>query len=638
MMRKLPLILTPVLLVAFSCAKEDNGAIAGDSSASSAEIIDFGGDGIDDSSIILYVDGSLDTAALRACGITGVRPVFTSTPGKEDLERKFNLDKWFEASLEEGADPRAVAGAVSVVPEIKRIQLNYIMEPASDGKVYPYEGPVAAPATKGPNTPIFNDPSLGDQWHYINSGSKSYAKDAYAGADINVKDVWTNLTTGDNSIIVAVVDQGVKYTHPDLAANMWTGPNGEHGYNFVDNGAIVWDGGEDSSHGTHCAGTIAAVNNNGIGVSGVAGGSGKGDGVRIMSCQIFNEKRGGSSTIVSKAIKYAADNGASIISCSFGYPGGTYRSDKAYRDGNGGANALEAAAIQYFEATRNNAVLDGGIAIFASGNDGDPYATYPGALNDIISVSSFGPDYLPAYYTNYGPGCNIVAPGGEAYHVNTAGNSLLRGMVLSTVPSENEDGADYGYMQGTSMACPHVSGIAALALSYAKKIGKTFTVREFKEMLVTSANDFDTRLQGTKDLYNRTPIELSKYRHMMGTGSIDTWKLMMKIEGVPCLIAETGSNQWLDISSYFGTSSVNLTYLDVEIVRGAESVAFAEEPYVQYGRLFVHPTKIGSCKIKITAVGGGIAVGGDDAIGGMEVSQVVSVISRSDNNKNGGWL
>jgi len=163
-------------------------------------------------------------------------------------------------------------------------------------------------------------------------------------------------------------------------------------------------------------------------------------------------------------------------------------------------------------------------------------------------------------------------------------------------------------------------------------------VREFKEMLVTSANDFDTRLQGTKDLYNMTPIELSKYRHMMGTGSIDTWKLMMKIEGVPSLIAKTGSNQWLDISPYFGTSSVNLTYLDVEVISGAESVAFAEDPYVQYGRLFVHPTKIGSCKIRITAVGGGTAVGGDDAIGGMEVSQVISVISRSDNNKNGGWL
>ena len=127
-------------------------------------------------------------------------------------------------------------------------------------------------------------------------------------------------------------------------------------------------------------------------------------------------------------------------------------------------------ALKYFEASKNNPVLDGGVAIFAAGNDATNYSAYPGALSDVISVSSFGPDYLPAYYTNYGPGCNIAAPGGEAY-LNPW--TSFKGMVLSTLPSELNDGSDYGYMQGTSMACPHVSGIAALGLSYAKKLGKT---------------------------------------------------------------------------------------------------------------------------------------------------------------------
>ena len=302
-------------------------------------------------------------------------------------------------------------------------------------------------------------------------------------------------------------------------------------------------------------------------------------------------------------------------------------------------DGAEAAAVRYFEANKNNDVLDGNIAVYSSGNDGDPYAGYPGALNDIICVSAFGPDYLPTFYTNYGPGCNIVAPGGEAYLPPW---TSYKGMILSTVPLKVAP-SGYGYKQGTSMACPHVSGIAALGIAYSQKIGKKFNIRDFKNMLVSSANDFDSRLNGTKTYVQMQgspgSLNLGKYMKKMGTGSIDAWIFMMKIEGVPCLTAEMGKNGWVDVSEYFGTSSKNLTYLSVEVSdKDREALGLAADPYMEYGRLYIHPTKMGSGKVTIKAVGGGTVVGGDDVVGGMEITQEVSIISRPFKVNNGGWL
>ena len=601
-------------------------------------------------------DGAL-LDSICAMGAVSIEPVFSSVPGKEELERRFGLDRWYTVRLAGDASVETIAGKCSSISNVEAVEYDMCYAKASDCIVHPYfPDSQKASLSAVSSDRIFNDPSLPSQWHYINTGDASVAKSVYKGADINVKDVWRSLTAGDNSIIVAVVDEGVKYSHPDLAANMWTNAketedgkdddgNGYvddiHGYNFVSNGPLSWTDADDSGHGTHCAGTIAAVNGNGQGVCGVAGGSGKGDGVKIMSCQIFVGKRGGTSSIVSRAIKYAADNGASVISCSFGYNAGTFRSDAEYRAGNGGANAMEADAIHYFEATKNNDVLDGGVAIFAAGNEAQPYAAYPGAMSDIISVSAFGPDFLPAYYTNYGPGCNITAPGGEAY---LAPWTSYAAEVLSTLPSEtNDDGADYGYMQGTSMACPHVSGIVALGLSYAKKLGKTFSVSEFKNLLLSSTNDFETRLSSATKDYAKTPSigpgSMGAYRKMMGTGAVDAWKFMMNIEGTPCLTAETGRKQWLDLSSYFGSSSINLEYGDIEYSDAdGKAIGLAEKPYIKYGRLYIHPTKCGSIRMKINAIGGGTALGGDDAIGGMAFSRTVSVIVRSHKSENGGWL
>ena len=592
-------------------------------------------------------------ATILATDIEGLEKLFPSVPGKEELEKECGLDRWYVVKLGEMSDIDAVAHSIASEKFVTAVEFDAYMELASDGIVYPYEGPTVA--TKAGMSDLgFNDPLLSEQWNYLNLGDMSVATTAYAGGDINIKDTWRELTCGDPSIIVAVIDEGVEYSHPDLAPNMWVneaernGVSGKdddgngyvddvYGYNFADNTAeINFDRTDyDTGHGTHCAGVIGAVNNNGIGISGVAGGSGKGDGVKIMGCQIFSGPVAAPTQVTAKAIKYAADNGASIISCSFGQPGANYKGDDNFIN----LNEAQMDAIRYFEKTKNNDVLDGGVVIFASGNAGDPYASYPGAINDIICVSAFGPDYLPTYYTNYGPGCNIVAPGGEAYLPPW---TSYKGMILSTVPKK-ADMSGYGYMQGTSMACPHVSGIAALGLAYAKKLGKKFTLKEFNTMLVSSANDFDSRLNGTKEYYKMQgspgSINLGKFMKQMGTGSIDTWIFMMKIEGVPCLTAEVGKNGWVDVSEYFGTSSKNLTYISVDVSdKDRESLGLAADPYMEYGRLYIHPTKIGAGKVTIKAVGGGTVVGGGDVVGGMEITQEVSIISRPFKVNNGGWL
>lgn len=653
MIRKLTsYILVPGLVAFSACSRQDLSETLPEASSDYPSKIVNTPECSDPSSLLLSFDNAPEQAlmeSLAGCGVVKLERLFDSVPGNESEENRFNLDKWYVATLSSGSRTQDAAKSLAAIPAVKYVEYNIRFTKASDGIVYPYD-PELGPMTRAAGSSlIFNDPSLGEQWNYMNGGKKTVSQTCYAGADINVNDVWSTLTAGDNSVIVAVVDEGVKYDHPDLAANMWTDASGKHGYNFVDaGGEITWnkavyddDGnliGGDSGHGTHCAGTIAAVNNNGLGVCGVAGGSGKGDGVKIMSCQIFSGGRGGTASIVGRAIKYAADNGASVISCSFGYKGGAYLSDGAYKAKAG----AEYDALRYFESKKNNKAIGGGIVIFASGNDGLPYATYPGALADVISVSAFGPDYLPAYYTNYGPGCNVTAPGGEAYHKTASGSVTQKSMILSTVPSELY-GSDYGYMQGTSMACPHVAGVVALGISYALELGKEFNLSDFKQMIVTSTNDFETRLSsvGKKTLADNagTTLDLYKYRNQMGEGSIDAWELMMKIEGIPSIVVKNGESQYVDVSSYFGTASVNLTYLSVEVLgNGKESMGLAEDPYMKYGKLYIHPTKTGACKVRITAVGGGTELGGDDKIGGMKVSQDISIVSRGFKTSNGGWL
>lgn len=656
---KLSILLPAGMVLLVSCLREAAN-MTPDSREGMSKVVSLSDDC--DRSVILVKFNSAPSETLleeMASGsVRSIRPLFKSSAGKKELEKEFGLDRWFELSLDDGSDFDRTLIETASLPEVAVVEPCSRAYRASDCVRHPYF-PDAPTLTKSPAAPVtypFNDPSLPVQWNYINSGDTNFAAMACSDADINIEDVWNTLSCGDPSIIVAVIDDGVKYTHPDLRANMWVNEaelNGQdgvdddgngfvddiYGYNFCsDSGNVNWDSKYDVGHGTHCAGTIAAVNNNGTGVCGIAGGSGKSDGCRIMSCQILSGhyNNSGSAAQIAKAIKYAADMGASVISCSFGYAG-SYKSDNDYTDAVGSA---EMDAIHYFEASAgNNPVLDGNIAIFASGNDNHPYAHYPGAFHDVISVSAFGPDFLPTYYTNYGPGCNISAPGGEY----SLGTNREASTVLSTGISEI-DGSDYVYMQGTSMACPHVSGIAALALSYAMKLGKTFTVKEFKDMILTSANDIDSRIDTIPyKRYNRNampPLALSKFYGKMGTGAVDAWKLMMQVEGVPCLTAAVGQEQALDISDYFGASASILTFTGIEVDEiYRTSLGLKEDPEIIDGKLIINPGKTGAGKIRVRAVSGGTAIGGgDNPIGGMEISREIGIISRSFKAGNGGWL
>ena len=445
--------------------------------------------------------------------VTGMERLFADN-GCAERTRKAGLDLWyiirFEGSAEQVAEDFGEIAGVNHVEIPRRITKVGGMSRKSGT---PWRKLMALPKAAPSNYP-FNDPLFGGQWPLYNDGTIN--ANAQAGADINVLPAWEK-TAGRSDVIVAVVDEGVEYTHPDLAGNMWSGI----GKNFCDrdNDDITWGEG----HGTHVAGTIAAVSNNGIGISGIAGGTGGGNGAKIMSCEIFHPTDGhydANSNATADAIKYAADNGAVICQNSWGYAAGALSYDQWSSADRATKEAID-YFIRYAGMSPDGETQTGPMAvIFAAGNEYSRLASYPAAYDACISVASISCTYEAAWYTNYGSTVDICAPGGgdEANFVNLI--SYDEGYNLSTIPTNLQNGdsfvytyangetetktidyvsstVGYGYMMGTSMACPHVSGVAALIVSQFGAPG--FTNEQLKEKLFSTARDIDS-YQGT--IYN----------------------------------------------------------------------------------------------------------------------------------------
>lgn len=320
--------------------------------------------------------------------------------------------------------PSTYTVEVNSSADVERLAQHPMVDTVERDCLYKIQGAV------DPQAWSINDPAMNQMWDL---------------QKIQIEDAWT-ISRGSTAIISAVSDTGVDYNHPDLKANMWintkeTAGNGVdddqngciddiYGCDFADNTGNPMPNGSGLSHGTHVAGTVAAVGNNGVGLSGIVQVG------RIMAVKGFSSTGVGDGDALLKGIYYAVNNGARVINCSWGRHGTSTQAD---RD-----------AFKY-------AYDHGVVAVVAAGNDNMDAANFsPADLPTVVTVGASDSQDQIATFSNWGPSVEVLAPGGKGYDAN---HNTVDG-IYSTLPNSS-----YGKYIGTSMAAPHVTGLVTLILS-----------------------------------------------------------------------------------------------------------------------------------------------------------------------------
>lgn len=308
---------------------------------------------------------------------------------------------------------------------------------------------------------LSNDSLASKQWH-LNTVHQD------AGTDI------LNLTSQQNQVVIAIIDTGVDYRHEDLKDSMWVGSKGQFGYDFANNDSDPMD---DHDHGTHCAGIAAATSNNSIGVGGVATKN-----VKIMALKALSSRGSGSSSAIANAIYYAIENGANVISMSFG--------------GRGKSSTLERAIR---EAVKNNIVV-----FSAAGNDSDQLtssnwytpASYARDIDGFMAVGSTDSSDRKSSFSNYSA---------EWVEIGAPGSSIL-----STIRNNR-----YKSFSGTSMATPLAAGGASVLVHYQLNSGKNFTAADIERILTENSRS----VSQLKDRFkNGMVLDLEKLKAGLSNG------------------------------------------------------------------------------------------------------------------------
>lgn len=480
----------------------------------------------------------------------------------EKRTRAEGLHLWYKVHFRSNLPMEEVASELRTISSLELVQFNEAVKPVEPTNIQLVdqlmlntrsmysEGDLEQPS----------DEKFKYQWNLNYDADTLLFNKIEEVAQINFLNAW-KIQKKANDVIVAVIDEGVNYDHPDLINNMWVNDDEEmqgastdgdgngykgdrHGYDFAVNSGEITKG----THGTHIAGIIAAQNNNNVGVAGIAGGSGGSTGARIMTCSIFTATSSGGTAAVAEAVKYACDNGAVICQNSWGYqtPNMQWEGSSTYR--------AERQAYDYFikyagynEDGEVTGPMAGGLVTFSAGNTGHLYGDakmYPGAYPEFIAVASVDAAGKPAYYTNYGDWVDICAPGGDqVFASNELEDSTdfvvekdMYGGVLSCYyeGSPRENKYTYAYLQGTSQSCPQVSAVAALAIQHANDNGVKLTASELRELILQSARPIDEKFTGEKsDDGGMTganfTVHMEDYVGKMGRGFLDAGIVMTNV-------------------------------------------------------------------------------------------------------------